>query len=203
MMATNETRTMTTREQMERAAEQAAKNKCIKVVEDVASALRARGYEVATHGLEGERSGLFDSVGISSVGGVYVNMEARKERTGQSYTRNVTGKVRVTFGGYGNTNQRPEPKGGHSATKLADDLVEYVEGKRAQVDIEAARTARRKATEAVAQRLNEEFGVPEHSVGARCKANDWGGIYVELSKNITEDQARALLNCAREIGLLK
>ena len=175
-----------------------AEAKLVELKKAVAAGLRAAGLTVEADETTGN---------IKSIDGVgYGLVEFSCEAPGYRYN----GKVYASVGGYGHKTRFPEGKNGVSVEKVVDAIVQLIGQKARNAQAEQELANRVAAAKDMALRINIGAGVEAHRPladerpyfrGVHAEANSYGGLTVELPKNLTVEQASAFVELARKLGL--
>lgn len=143
---------------------------------------------------------LYDGGGIKEVDGAWVNVEIREERSGSSWSRKPNGKLRLTYGAYGEKHQHPEGKG-FKLDKLAEDIARYAKGRNDRDARKASLAERVKFADMAARTTNIDFGLSEYS-GAGARVDNQGNTTV-VTGALTPEDARRAVSLLVEAGFIK
>lgn len=146
---------------------------------------------------------------------VYAAVEFRAEESGRSnysYRTHLTGRLRMTVGGYGDRQSYPPRKDGtFNYDSAADRLLSRV----ASAHELWNKTQRVKGNAAALAELRAEFKLSEYSDVLRIKkvnrdvyskkyteyVSSAGRVFLDLSREVTPEQARAILAAAVAAGV--
>jgi len=117
------------------------------------------------------------------VDGEHVSIVVNPER---DWSRKLTGKIRVSIGGYGDTRNFPEPKAGFNLEKLAAAVYSNVESAR------ELRLSRASADAKCVRRNALAEALPKTSTGISLAARGDSDDYNMTFSNVSEDTVRKL-----------
>lgn len=132
------------------------------------------------------------------VDGIAIQLQIR-ETIDHTHHRE-SGRLRLTFGVYGNGNKKqfPEPKGGFDVVKIAAAIEELVTESLAKKAQNERVAQSRDVNRPLAEALNAEFNGSEWR-GLYAGTGVSGHLTMKLSRTVTEEQARALFTAYNAI----
>jgi hypothetical protein len=108
----------------------------------------------------------------------------------------------VSAGAQGDPEVHTEPRSGYQIEQLADLVATWAQPLLDRSTRDASRNARVAVAQEVATRLNKDFGNLGELTGARIVAGDTGALRFVVARSLGEEQARRLLEVARELGII-
>ena len=117
----------------------------------------------------------------------YLQIEGSADRTGSTWHRRYTGKLRIQVGDYGNRYNRrkqfPEPKAGFDHERIAAFIADYIQR---AIDSDAHRKQIRD--------MNEKSKSAATKIEKRVGSNTRLGLFLSAGTSLTEVKVRVKLN---------